>query len=235
MDTNTTNDTRDTDTKTDTTDTTTETTDTCVCIDTTTETTDTRDTDTNATDTDATTDTDTTMDTDTNDTTDTCVCPTCDPGTDTATTDTDITTGTRDTDDTMDTNTSIITIPTFPDSGVEGEMYDDCFEAYSVMGERLVESELRNRQLEEDFDYQQKILLQCVSKSDVRTENDTCSDIDGWLDKDQEDCSWYEEKGMCRYNYLHIYANQDNVDAYQACCACGGGVWSSEQVRRRFL
>merc|ERR1712083_247004 len=59
-----------------------------------------------------------------------------------------------------------------------------------------------------------------------------CSDLVGWRDSQNENCDWYINCGMCRFDGLGVFENSDGIDAYEACCACGGGQWDNADRRQ---
>eukprot|EP00494_Astrolonche_serrata_P019996 UN20212 len=60
-----------------------------------------------------------------------------------------------------------------------------------------------------------------------------CADFTAWADSARNTCDSTFYVNACDMDMpgLHIYANGDGLDAYAACCACGGGVYE----RRREL
>jgi len=66
-------------------------------------------------------------------------------------------------------------------------------------------------------DYIKEILFEADSLSAYDDED--CEDISGWLDAWGDGCSYYEVWGCDNANE---YAS-DGVNAYDACCFCGGG------------
>eukprot|EP00494_Astrolonche_serrata_P022020 UN22271 len=89
---------------------------------------------------------------------------------------------------------------------------------------------LRAENCERDYELQKHMFMECVSSDPV--EGSVCMDLDFWEDSMGFDCEWYERNEMCKYDYLHLYANANEVDAYQACCACGGGQWQGRRMLR---
>eukprot|EP00494_Astrolonche_serrata_P030492 UN30760 len=66
---------------------------------------------------------------------------------------------------------------------------------------------------EKDNELQQHMFMKCAIESPV--EGDVCTDID-FNDSLGFTCGWYEHYEVCdQYNYLHVYANDDGMDAYK--------------------
>eukprot|EP00494_Astrolonche_serrata_P006752 UN06777 len=109
---------------------------------------------------------------------------------------------------------------------------DECPRDLADATERAVEATHRADSCEIDFELQKQMFLQCAGADPV--DGSICMDLD-WYDVSGADCKWYEDFDMCQYNYLHIWANEEtNVDAYQACCACGGGEWHEDLTKTFF-
>eukprot|EP00494_Astrolonche_serrata_P001901 UN01907 len=94
----------------------------------------------------------------------------------------------------------------------------------------MAELMLRAENCERDYELQKYMFMECVASDPV--EGSICVDLEFWEDSMGFGCEWYETNDMCKYDYLHLYANADEVDAYQACCACGGGEWQGRRMLR---
>eukprot|EP00494_Astrolonche_serrata_P030304 UN30571 len=113
---------------------------------------------------------------------------------------------------------------------LKGHTHDNLEESMDGKDEKCCEDEiLRLDQCEREFDLQQHMFLECVMEESRETM--LCGDYVDWKDSVGNDCGWYEEYDMCRFDYMLIFANGDGVDAYQACCSCGGGQYGP-MVRR---
>ena len=56
-----------------------------------------------------------------------------------------------------------------------------------------------------------------------------CKDLEGWTDSDGDGCDQYPDEYGC--SFAGPKKNSDGIDAYTACCSCGGGENSpSEEI-----
>ena len=64
----------------------------------------------------------------------------------------------------------------------------------------------------------------CQEYDPASTPAPACYDYNGWVDVDKRGCHWYEyiDEPDCPKRG-HLYPNENNITAKDACCYCGGG------------
>eukprot|EP00494_Astrolonche_serrata_P001964 UN01970 len=72
----------------------------------------------------------------------------------------------------------------------------------------------RVQNCERDYELQTHMFTECTAAGPM--EGAECMDLLDWTDSEGSNCEWYEKQDMCKYDYLHLFANEDKVDAYQA-------------------